>query len=179
VGSISTPAHELDLLRLLLERLEREQFSSAPLIAMQTRWKLQNQLASVQIRRLHRLVDRLEWARNMMFTPIAAPLLWVPQHAMAIERWRIECGPHIGDWVAAVGEFEALASLACFAYERPSAVFPTLLDSSSPQIAAEALAHPLIAPEKAVPNDVALDSTTRLWIVSGSNMSGKSTLLRA
>jgi DNA mismatch repair ATPase MutS len=83
----------------------------------------------------------------------------------------------VGDWVAAIGEFEALSSLASFALERPEAVFAELIEGG-PMLEAEALAHPLIHPDRAIANDVSLGET-RLWIVSGSNMSGKSTLLRA
>jgi DNA mismatch repair ATPase MutS len=105
--------------------------------------------------------------------------MWIPQYAMAIEKWRRTCGPHLGQWTAAIGEFEALCSLACFAYERPRAIFPELLDASTLQFDAAALSHPLIPPEVAVANDVEIGGKTQLWIVSGSNMSGKSTLLRA
>jgi DNA mismatch repair ATPase MutS len=102
---------------------------------------------------------------------------------MAIEAWRTRFGPHIGEWMAAVGEFEALCSLACFAYERPAAVFPELsaesMDGSDHFFEATGMAHPLIPPEESVANDVSLGGGMRLWIVSGSNMSGKSTLLRA
>jgi DNA mismatch repair ATPase MutS len=103
----------------------------------------------------------------------------MPQFAMAIEAWRVRCGPHVGEWMAAVGEFEALCSLACFAYERPSAVFPELTDGAGPIVEAVGLVHPLIPPEEAVANDITLGGDQRLWIVSGSNMSGKSTFLRA
>jgi DNA mismatch repair ATPase MutS len=97
---------------------------------------------------------------------------------MAVERWRQECGPHIGEWITVVGEFEGLVSLAAFAYERPETVFPDLLEDASPRYEVNALAHPLIAAKEAIANDVSLGEE-QLWIVSGSNMSGKSTLLRA
>lgn len=179
-GAANTPARELRLVALLLERIERESFSSPALIALQARLRTETgRTATQQIRRLERLVEWKEWAHNQIFGVIAAPLLWVPQFAMAIERWRQECGPHIADWVAAVGEFEALGSLSAFTYERPEAVFPELLKDAEPCYIALGLAHPLIAPSQAIPNDVALSRETPLWIVSGSNMSGKSTLLRA
>jgi DNA mismatch repair ATPase MutS len=98
---------------------------------------------------------------------------------MAIERWRAVNGRHVADWIAAIGEIEALGSLASFAFERPGAVFPELLDSSEPVYEATGLVHPLIPEGEAIPNDVTLGGETRLWIISGSNMSGKSTLLRA
>jgi DNA mismatch repair ATPase MutS len=76
-----------------------------------------------------------------------------------------------------VAELEALLALASYAFEHPHDPFPEVVDSG-PLLDGEGLAHPLIAPARAVPNDVRLDQTLRLLIVSGSNMSGKSTLLR-
>jgi DNA mismatch repair ATPase MutS len=106
---------------------------------------------------------------------------------MAIEDWRGHCGADIAEWVAAVGEFEALLALAGFAFERPGAIFPELspepLDTdghtAGPSLESTGLVHVLIAPDEAVANDVQLGGEMRMWIVSGSNMSGKSTLLRA
>lgn len=179
-GAVNTPARELRLIALLLERLERESFTSPALVALRGRLAAKGGGAATEhIRRLERLVEWKEWAHNQVFAVVAAPLLWVPQFAMAIEAWRVECGPHIADWIAAVGEFEALGSLAAFTYERPDAVFPLLLDGAEPRYEASGLAHPLIPAKEAVANDVSLGPETPLWIVSGSNMSGKSTLLRA
>jgi hypothetical protein len=176
---VANPANELRLIALVLERLEREPFTSPALAALRGRLLVEGTPATLQIRRLVRLVDRLDWARNLFFRPIAAALVWMPQFAIVIEKWRIRYGPHVAGWVAAIGEFEAMSSLACFAYERPDAVFPELADSSERFYDAERLTHPLIPPGEAVANDVKLGGDTRLWIVSGSNMSGKSTLLRA
>jgi hypothetical protein len=185
VESVAMPAHELRLIALLLERLEREPFVSPGLAGLRSRLLVDGTPATQQIRRLVRLVDRLDWARNLFFRPVAAALVWMPQFAMAIEKWRVRYGSHVAGWVAAIGEFEAMSSLACFAYERPDAVFPELADSSEHETSfksfydAAGLTHPLIPAAEAVANDVKLEGDTRLWIVSGSNMSGKSTLLRA
>jgi len=177
--AVSAPAQELRLIALLLERLEREAFTSPALAGLRDRLAVGGKTATWQIRRLERMTERLDWSRNDFIKLILAPLLWVPQFTMAIENWRIQCGPHVGDWVAAIGEFEALSSLASFAYERPGTTFPELLGEPDPLLEAAGLTHPLIPPEEAVANDVSLGGPTRLWIVSGSNMSGKSTLLRA
>jgi len=178
-GSVGTPAHELRLIALLLERLEREPFSSPALAGMRARLLVDGTPATRQIQRLVGLVDRLDWARNLFFRLPAAALVWMPQFAMAIEKWRIRYGPHVAGWVAAIGEFEAMSSLASFAYERPNAVFPELADSSERFYDAQGLTHPLIPAAEAISNDVKLEGDIRLWIISGSNMSGKSTLLRA
>jgi DNA mismatch repair ATPase MutS len=85
----------------------------------------------------------------------------------------------VGEWLREVGELEAFSALATFAYERPGDPFPELVDEG-PVFEAEALGHPLIAPAVAVRNDVSLGGAgPRVIIVSGSNMSGKSTLLRS
>jgi hypothetical protein len=177
---VSTPARELKLVRLLLERLEKEAFTAPHLVHLTHGLDVHGLTASAEIRRLERAVEYLDSARNQFFRVFAAPLVWIPQFTMAIEAWRQECGPHIGEWIAAVGEFEALCSLATFAYERPDAVFPHLAaDGDGPLFDGTDVRHPLIPREHAVGNDVKLGGECKLWIVSGSNMSGKSTLLRA
>ena len=179
-ASSMTPTLGLELLAGLLERLERESFGAPALAALRASIEVEGQAASRQIQRLSKLVHHLNSARNMFFAPIAAALLWTGQFAMAVEAWRARCGARIGQWTAAIGELEALCSLAAFAYERRGSVFPELLETSDPHFEAEGLVHPLIPPEEAVANDVTLDNLgARLWIISGSNMSGKSTLLRA
>jgi len=176
---VSTPARELELVRLLLERLEKEPFKSQRLEQLTHALDVHGLTASAEIRRLERSVEYLDSARNQFFRLLAAPLVWIPQFTMAIEKWRQDCGPHIGEWIAAVGEFEALCSLATFAYERPDAVFPELVPEPAPLFDGADVRHPLIPRDHAVGNDVRLGSPCDLWIVSGSNMSGKSTLLRA
>lgn len=177
---VSTPARELRLVRLLLERLEKEQFTAQRLVNLTRALDVHGLTASAEIRRLERSVEYLDSARNQFFRVFAAPLVWIPQFTMAIEAWRQECGPHIGEWIAAVGEFEALCSLATFAYERPDAVFPEFaLDGEGPLFDGADVRHPLIPRDHAVGNDVRLGGECALWILSGSNMSGKSTLLRA
>jgi hypothetical protein len=175
---VTAPAHELTMLALLLARLENEKFSSARLQALVGELQAEGKTASRCIRRLTRLIEMMDSADNMFFRPVAAMLLWIPQFAMAVEAWRVANGPHIGKWIAAVGEFEALCSLSAYAFERPDATFPQL-EAAGPVFDAEGLRHPLIPAAAAVANDVQLGSETRLWIVSGSNMSGKSTLMRA
>ena len=187
LASSSTPARELKLLGLLLARLEKESFTAPHLQRLTHALDTHGLTASAEIRRLERLVEYLDSARNQFFRVIAAPLVWISQFAMAIEAWRQENGRHIGEWIAIVGEFEALCSLACFAYERPAAVFPELVEpegNGQPLLDGESVRHPLIDPARAVGNDVRLGEPNpgdacSLWIVSGSNMSGKSTLLRA
>jgi hypothetical protein len=182
-------AGELKLLAVLLARLERESFASPLLVEL--RRALDTAAPgtarplppSRRVARLAALVDLLDARRNQIAVILTAPLLWTTQLALAVESWRRVFGPAIGRWLAAVGEIEALASLASFAFEHPALPFPTVLDTPGanvpPTLDGEALAHPLLPARTRVANDVALGGAhPRLLIVSGSNMSGKSTLLR-
>src|SRR5262249_32123673 len=91
---------------------------------------------------------------------------------------RTRSGQHVRAWLDAVGEFEALSALAGYAYERPADPFPEISGAEA-RFEAEGLGHPLLPEARCVRNDVALGGDVRLLMVSGSNMSGKSTLLRS
>jgi DNA mismatch repair ATPase MutS len=99
------------------------------------------------------------------------------QTALAIESWRAENGRHVAGWLDAVAEMEALSSLANYSWEHPDDPFPEF--SAEPVFDGEKFGHPLIADEKCVRNSLSLTPPVQLLVVSGSNMSGKSTLLRA
>ena len=178
-AGVNSPAHDLALLGKLLERLEKEPFQAPLLLRMQAELKASGLVASEEIGRLRRLVARLDWQRNMFFTPIAMATLWGAQVAMAIERWRKRSGPHIRAWISGAGEFEALFALAGYSYEHPHNTFPELKDEPGGWFDAAGLGHPLLPESQRVPNDLRLGAELRLLIVSGSNMSGKSTLLRS
>ena len=121
----------------------------------------------------------LDSTLNPLFVLPALVLLVRQLAAVAIDRWHARHGPALAEWLGVVGELEALSSLATFAYEHPEHPFPTIA-TDGPLLASVALGHPLLGAEVVVPNDVTLGGTgPRVLIVSGSNMSGKSTLLRA
>lgn len=177
ITAVEKPARDLAVLSKLLVLLERESFSSPRLISLQQALRTHETPASQQVRSLRRRIDILDARRNQMFAPLAALMLWATQLAFAIESWRARFGSSVDRWLATTGELEALVSLASFSYEHPADPFPTVLDQG-PQFEGEALGHPLIPEEQVVRNDLHLGSERRLLIVSGSNMSGKSTLLR-
>jgi DNA mismatch repair ATPase MutS len=128
---------------------------------------------------LRRLVSWLDSTRNQMFAPIALAILLPQQLAVAIDRWHAAHGPQIIEWLNAIGELEALSAFGTYAFEHPADPFPTLA-SEGPAFSAEGLGHPLMVEASAVRNDVALGGgSPRILVISGSNMSGKSTLLRS
>ena len=167
---------DLDVLAHALEHIERMTFASAPLLRIH-RAVANGVTASRAIRRLHRLSEMHDWQHNMMFAPIAALLLWGPHLALLVERWRRRHGSRVPTWLAVVGELEALSSIATYRFEHPDDPFPELVTGPA-AFEGERLGHPLLPAAKAVRNSVRLSNPTRLLVVSGSNMSGKSTLLR-
>ena len=168
----------LGILSQVLAVIERAEFHTPHLIAVRERLNTDGRPPSRYITQLHRLIQSLNNSlQNQFFIPIAF-VLSLPVHLVhAIEKWKRLVAPHIPDWLDAVGEFEALSSLGGYACEHPHDPFPEIVPAG-PLVDAEQLAHPLLPAKQAVPNDVRLDNEHRLILVSGSNMSGKSTLLR-
>jgi hypothetical protein len=176
--AIETPERDLGLLSALLARIEREPFSSPRLNGLRDTLLAGGVAPSRRIARLRSLVSWADSTHNLLFGPIAHVLLVKPQVAVAIDRWQRANGRAIGDWLRVVGDVEALSALATYAFERPADPFPEIVDAG-PLFEAEAVAHPLIPDAVSVPNDVRLGSShPHALVVSGSNMSGKSTLLR-
>ena len=178
INAVDGPGRDLTLLSEVLRRLERERFTCPRLIELRAALDVEGMAPSQQIARLNRLIDLLDARRNMLFAPLAYVLLWPLQFAIAIERWRQSSGPAVARWLAAVGEFEALDSLAGYSYEHPQDPFPELVEGKA-CFEGEGLGHPLIPDARNVRTDLRLsDEGQRVLVVSGSNMSGKSTLLR-
>jgi hypothetical protein len=177
IESLSHPERELKLLALMLARIEKEQFRSAKLVKLRASLETDGLVASQQIKRFNTLLERLNWYRNEFVAPFSLVLLWRTQFVFATEKWKRRCGPSIGPWIEATAEIEALCALAGFAYEHPGHPFPEIADGG-PVLHADEMRHPLIPFNQCVPNSISLGDGLRLLVVSGSNMSGKSTLLR-
>ncbi|PYS74829.1 MAG: DNA mismatch repair protein MutS [Acidobacteria bacterium] len=177
IRSVDAPGKDLQLLVDVLRRLERERFSSPYLARLRGELDVEGLPPSQQIAKLKRLVELLDSARNIIFAPVAFMLLWPLQCAIAIETWRQISGPAVGKWLAAVGEFEALSSFAGYSFEHPADPFPELVEDGACFEGIE-IGHPLLAAAHNVRTSIELSDELSLVIVSGSNMSGKSTLLR-
>jgi len=178
ISAVESAACDLGLLAGLLARLEGEQFAAPRLVELRAALQSQGWPPSRWIRRLNRLVEFLDSRRNMIVISIDLFVLWTLQCACAVEAWRKLAGPAVRRWLATVGEFEALSSLAGYAYEHPADVFPEFAQTS-PCFEAEGLAHPLLSDRDAVRNDLCFGGDLRVLIISGPNMAGKSTLVRA
>lgn len=178
--SLENASQDLKLLAGVLALLENEHFSAPRLVRIQAALK-RNQIApSTTIRKLARIVSFLESRRNPAARLLDVITFWSAYLVFAAERWQLKFGPQIRGWLASVGEFEALTALSGYAYEHGNYVFPEFVPPShAPLFDAEALAHPLLPSRKAVPNDVKFADGLELIILSGPNMTGKSTFIRS
>ena len=182
----------------LLKTLERQHLQGARLRQLQAGLNAEGHPASRIIRRLHRYSEIHSGDKNAAVIPVvffmfgqieialalAAMLqLLRPVISVAVARWRTRYGGQVRAWLDTIAEFEALTSLSAYRYEHPDDPFPEIVapeGSSGARALFDGvrLGHPLLPAGRMVPNDVHLGTGTQLLVVSGSNMSGKSTLLR-
>lgn len=138
--------------------------------------------ASDSLRSLARIVGWSEVRRSapILHLPLQAVALWDFHVLFALDDWRARAGAHASGWLDALAELDALVALGTLAHDEPDWAFPLIEDDvEAPRITAEALAHPLLAPGVRVANDVEVGPPGTVLLVTGSNMAGKSTLLRA
>jgi hypothetical protein len=164
--------------------IEDERFAAPALLRLEQ--DLHRGAASVtrEMAALARIIGFVDARQNEVFRLFIAPVLsWDFHCAVALDRWRRRVGPHVRRWFEVLGELEALSSLAGLAFDSPEYAWPEPRHQAG--FEATALGHPLLAKASRVDNDVVLKGPEssppvgRALVVTGSNMSGKSTLLRA
>jgi hypothetical protein len=177
ITTVESAFDDLKGLSVLLKLIEAQRFAAPPLVDLQRKLSSHRLNAAAALSRLATIVNFVEARRNPILAPFMLLLMYPLQTALAAERWRSIHGAVIHSWLEVLGEFEALLSLAQYSYEQPADPFPEFL-AGAPAFNAVGLGHPLIPAAVRVCNDVAIEGETRVLLVSGSNMSGKSTLLR-
>lgn len=169
----------LKIFAQLLVRVEREPFAVPAMQALVRALASQDRRAGRSIEQLGTIAELAGSRENLAVRWfLAVPLLYSVQVALAAERWRRAHGEKVRAWVEIAGRFEALSSIAQHSFEHPADPFPDFIEGPA-CLRASGLGHPLIPSQRCVGNDVELSGGTRALLVSGSNMSGKSTLLRA
>jgi DNA mismatch repair ATPase MutS len=164
----------------VLREIERESIGQAELSTLTGRLTdARGRPASRGIARLTRISDWADSRHNVFLRLSEIPLLFSLQVAYAAESWRAAHGTQLRGWVDAVGEMEALLSLAGYSFEHPADPFAEIIETGPPLFDATEIAHPLLPAATAVSNSLTLGASPRIVIVSGSNMAGKSTLMRA
>ena len=162
----------------LIQAIESKTFHSSMLIGLKGSMQgKRGQSASICLKKLARIVETSDIRYSgMVIVALNMLFMWDIQCMLIAESWRHLNGSHIRDWCTVIGEFEALASLSTIGFEHPQWCFPTL--SETHILSASKLGHPLLSNDERVCNDITLNESMKVGIITGSNMSGKSTFLR-
>jgi len=170
---------QLKLLVALMKEYEKETFDSKKMSALQADLKSETGFASQQFKKLDFWVAFMDHCMRNQFVILFAMLLQLNVLVLYyIDKWRCENGSHVLTWLKALGECEAMTALSAYAYENPDNIFPNIKNKEELLFEAKDLGHPLLPKNECVRNDIEMNQQTRLLIVSGSNMAGKSTFLR-
>jgi hypothetical protein len=180
IDSLNCNAEGVSLFLRILDRIEKETYESPRLQGFAAELRSEVTPASDAIAGLARIATWIDSCHGLFARLLDVPALYTIQVGFAAEAWRSKFGKSLHGWIEITGEMEALLSLSAYAFEHPADPFP---EFETPSAAAtifdgKDLGHPLIPISKCVTNHVRLDGETRVLLVSGSNMSGKSTLLR-
>jgi hypothetical protein len=168
---------DLNLLSGVLRQIELHSFHAPCLQSLQHELASQQITSSDAVARLKTIVDFIDSRDNIFVRFLNTPLMYSVQVGFAVERWRKAHGHAVRSWLSIVGEIEALLSLATYSYEHPDDPFPEFIQGHA-SFDAIGIGHPLVPAAKCIRNSVGLSDGKRVFLVSGSNMSGKSTLLR-
>jgi hypothetical protein len=155
-------------------------FASSKLSGLAAELTAEGISAAAALDLLHRRVVLADVRHSgLLHKPLQLLFLWDFHTLALLERWQRDFGGRARRWLAVLGELEALAVLAGLAHDNPEWEFPAVTPQEVPRVEAKALGHPLLSAAARVANDVTLGPPGTFLLVTGSNMSGKSTLLRS
>lgn len=163
----------------LFELIVETGFEAEPLDRLRSGLRVAGLNAHEQMARLHRIGRHADLRLSMFWLPIQLISLWDIHVLARLESWQRRSGPHVREWLEILGRIEALSALATLRHDHPDWPFPQLLEDGPPRVEASELGHPLLAASTRIANDVQVGPPGTVLFVTGSNMSGKSTLLRA
>ena len=164
---------------VLFQTVAEAEFQGDALAALQRTLAGEGHSAHLSFRGLKRLLETSDARFSSMHAILDSLLFWDVHVYLALERWQTRFGVEVGHWISALGEVDSLSALAALAHDHPEWVFPTVSRDGDGRITAKALGHPLLDAGACVRNDVEMPPPGSFVMVTGSNMSGKSTLLRA
>lgn len=176
---VSKMTDELEVLNRSIQLIENTDFKSAYLRDLQQHFTHQQGKASVQIKLLKKILERLDLRFNfIVFIPLDILLQWDLQQAIALEKWKKRNQSIVLQWFAALAEFEAVSSFSTLSFNNPGWCFPAL-EADHFFMEGKNIGHPLIKADKCVNNPISIEEAGKLMLVTGSNMAGKSTYLRS
>lgn len=162
---------------LIIQSIENENFESEKLVNLKSKLSDNGVVASEQIKHLSSLFSQLDSLQNLIGAFLMNGLALYHLHVFRrLIKWKKNHAQHVEEWLNVVGEFEALGSFANFSFNNPSFTYPSINEEDI--IIFKDLGHPLIDKDVRVDNSVAFDEQNFI-ILTGSNMSGKSTFLRS
>ncbi|AUS96716.1 DNA mismatch repair protein MutS [Clostridium thermosuccinogenes] len=163
----------------LIKRLENQKFRSEYLKSIKgSMMNRESQTACYQMKKLFKIADSLDNRKNAFYFVFNILTLWDYQNLIALERWKEKSGRFLKSWIEAIGTVEALSSLSILRFDNPEWSMPEITSNQKPVFEAKGMGHPLLGRER-VNNDVQILEPIHTLLITGSNMSGKSTLLRA
>lgn len=170
---------EVETLSTSAAWIEQASFKSTLLVQLQNHFLVNNIKASLAIKQLRKIFNRLDYRLNpLVFIPLNTVLLWDLQQTFALEKWKKHNGQNVNNWFNALAQLEILCTFGNTAANHPDWCFPTISDEQS-VFAAKELGHPLIIKSKRVTNDFSAEGRQQIELITGSNMAGKSTFLRS
>ncbi|WNW01105.1 DNA mismatch repair protein MutS [Tenacibaculum sp. HL-MS23] len=162
----------------LLAQIENEKFTNSTLKKQQAKIQQENKKASTIFKEFSRKLDAFDQRNNIIIAVVGNGLfLWDIRNTIKIEKWITTYKSTVEEWFNVVSFFDAQNSLANFVFNKPQYIFPTINNEKS-VLNAVNLGHPLLNTTKRIDNDFVIDNEA-FFIVTGANMAGKSTFLRA
>ncbi|MER3374525.1 MAG: DNA mismatch repair protein MutS [Allomuricauda sp.] len=162
----------------LISELERQTFTSELLQELQNKLVVKGEQTSKILKNFGRRLDNFEQQNNFLVLLFGQGLLlWSLFFAYRVESWIAKYGKDVGEWFAAIAQFDAYITLGTYAFNHPDHTYPILIQGDA-VLSAKEVGHPLVDPEKNILNDFEIGKG-RFCIVTGANMAGKSTFLRA
>ena len=170
---------QVDTLSNSVSFIENSSFKEELLSSLQQYLRHENRVASKAIQQLNKILARFDYRFNpLVFIPLNIFLLWDLQQVLQLEKWKERNNEEVRHWFESLETYEALCSIGTLSFNHPLWCFPELNDLK-PEFSAKELGHPLIEPTKSVVNDFSTAGRGQINIITGSNMAGKSTFLRA
>lgn len=160
----------------MIERFEKGSFKSQYIVDLKDNLKnKKGKNAITQLKKLDKIVERSLNRKNFVFIPINILLLWDYQCLISLYKWKEESGEKMENWINVIGQLEELNSFAGLCFDNSDWVFP-IIEKENSIFKSKDMAHPLL--KEGVANSIDIENPSRIILVTGSNMAGKSTFLR-